>query len=131
MPVNGYYEWYVSSQLNAAGKPKKQPFCMEHPDGDILTIAGLYEWWRPARTEPWLLTCTLLTRAAAPNLEQIHDRMPVVLEPKNWKTWLEADPGTLAKMLVPADKGILDMYPVSTQVNNARYQGSNCIEQVE
>jgi len=33
-------------------------------------------------------------------------------------------------MLVPADNGILEMYQVSTQVNNARYQGSNCIEQV-
>jgi putative SOS response-associated peptidase YedK len=48
--------------------------------------------------------------------------------PENWKTWLEADPETLAKMLVPADNGILEMYPVSPQVNNARYQGSNCIE---
>jgi len=57
--------------------------------------------------------------------------MPVVLEPENWKKWLEADPETLAKMLVPVDNGILDIYPVSTQVNNARYQGSDCIERVE
>ena len=33
VPVNGYYEWYASSQFNASGKPKKQPFCMEHPRG--------------------------------------------------------------------------------------------------
>jgi len=57
--------------------------------------------------------------------------MPVVLELENWKTWLEADHGNLQKILVLADNGILDMYPVSTQVNNARYQGSNCIERVE
>lgn len=57
--------------------------------------------------------------------------MPVILEPENWKTWLDADPGNLQKILVPADNGILDMYLVSTLVNNARYQGSNCIERVE
>lgn len=97
-----------------------------------MAFAGLWDTWKPKNTEePAITTCTIITTAANEQIAPLHDRMPVILEPENWKTWLEADPVNLSKMLVPADNGILDIYPVSTLVNNARYQSSNCIEQVE
>jgi len=128
VPVNGYYEWYVSSQLTAAGKPKKQPFCMEHPDGDILTIAGLYEWWRAERTDPWLLTCTLLTRAAAPNLEQIHDRMPVIVPPDRWDWWLDNSQQVDVDELPPA---VVQAHPVSPAVNSSKSEGPSLREPID
>ena len=97
-----------------------------------MAFAGLWDTWKPKNTEePAITTCTIITTQANEKIAAIHDRMPVVLEPENWKAWLEADPGTLPKMLVPADNAILEMYPVSPQVNNARYQSSNCIEKIE
>lgn len=128
VPVNGYYEWYVSSPLTAAGKPKKQPFCMEHPDGDILTIAGLYEWWRAKRADPWLLTCTLLTRAAAPNLEQIHDRMPVIVPPDRWDWWLDNSQQVDVHELPPA---VVQAHPVSPAVNSSKSEGSSLREPID
>ena len=97
-----------------------------------MAFAGLWDTWKPKNTEePVITTCTIITTTANEQIATLHDRMPVILEPENWKTWFEADPLNLSKMLAPADNGILEMYQVSTQVNNARYQGSNCIEQVE
>ena len=124
--ISSLFRSSAISTYSSAGEGK--------PAAIAVPASGFYEWRRieGAKKQPWYSHRAdgLPTQANEP-ITAIHDRMPVVLEPKNWKTWLEADPGTLAKMLVPADKGILDMYPVSTQVNNARYQGSNCIEQVE
>ena len=126
IPASGFYEWE-----RIEGK-KKQPWYIHRADGLPMAFAGLWDTWKPKNTEePAITTCTIITTAANEQIATLHDRMPVILEPENWKTWLEADPGNLQKILVPADNGILDIYPVSTQVNNARYQGSNCIEQVE
>ena len=97
-----------------------------------MAFAGLWDIWKPMnRDKPAITTCTIITTAANEQIAPLHDRMPVILEPENWKKWLEADPVNLSKMLAPADNGILEIYPVATQVNNAHYQNSNCIERVE
>ncbi len=126
IPASGFYEWE-----RIEGK-KKQPWYIHRADSLPMAFAGLWDTWKPKNTEePAITTCTIITTAANEQIATLHDRMPVILEPENWKTWLEVDPVNLSKMLAPADNGILEMYQVSTQVNNARYQGSNCIEQVE
>ena len=59
-------------------------------------FAGLYEFWRD-KAEPdddpdaWLTTFTIITTAAEPGLDRIHDRMPLVLEPERWADWLDPD----------------------------------------
>ena len=126
IPASDFYEWE-----RIEGK-KKQPYFIHRADGLPMAFAGLWDTWKPKNTEdPAITTCTIITTAANEQIAPLHDRMPVILKPENWKTWLEADHGTLPKMLVPADNGILEIYPVATQVNNAHYQNSNCIERVE
>jgi len=44
--------------------------------------------------------------------------MPVILEPEQWKKWLEAGSPDAVKLLVPSDDDKLAIYPVSTKVNN-------------
>ena len=126
IPASGFYEWE-----RIEGK-KKQPYFIHRTDGFPIAFAGLWDTWKPKNTEePAITTCTIITTEANEQIAPLHDRMPVILEPENWKKWLEADSVNRSKMLVPADNGILDIYPVATLVNNARYQGSNCIERVE
>ncbi|HZP15356.1 MAG TPA: SOS response-associated peptidase [Nocardioides sp.] len=84
VPADGYYEWYVTQELKA-GKPVKQPFYLTPSDGEVLPMAGLYEWWPdPAKGEDdpdrWLLSCTVITTAAADEIGVIHDRMPLVVQ---------------------------------------------------
>ncbi|GMA32073.1 hypothetical protein GCM10025875_20650 [Litorihabitans aurantiacus] len=81
----------------------QDPFFIHRPPGKggeaggaspSLAFAGLYSWWRdPERPEDdparWVLSTTILTRAARDGLEAIHDREPVVLPPGALDAWLD------------------------------------------
>ena len=63
VPADGYYEWLT------VGKTKTPYFVTDPFEGE-LAFAGLFSWWRPPvaegeEPEPWVLTATILTRAAA------------------------------------------------------------------
>jgi putative SOS response-associated peptidase YedK len=73
----------------------------------------------------------------APNkfVAGVHDRMPVILEEKQFDAWLDdsAIPTSLAKMLKPADERILACHPVSKRVNSSRADGDDAtlIERID
>ena len=97
LPADGYFEWYPTEELTAAGKPRKQPFFIHPKDGGVLAMAGLYEIWRdPTRDEDdpdaFRWTCTVITTDAEDDLGQIHDRMPLMVERERWGQWLDPDP---------------------------------------
>jgi hypothetical protein len=48
-------------------------------------------------------------------MKPIHDRMPVILDPADWDSWLnpDTDPADLEKLLVPAPAKNLEAYPIS------------------
>lgn len=124
IPADGYYEWYRPES------GRKQPFYIHRADGRALAIAGLYETWHAGEADE-LRTCTLLTTAAAPNLERIHDRMPVLIAREHWDAWL--DPSIPGKELDPRilDAGIaLTAYPVSIAVGNVRNNGPQLIDEL-
>lgn len=135
LPADGYFEWYPTSQKAKNGKPLKQPFFIRPKDGGVLAMAGLYELWRdPAKADDdparWRWTCTVITTEAEDSLGQIHDRMPLMVEPERWAGWL--DPATpadgLLDLLTPAAPGRLEAYAVPTLVNNVRNNGVELLE---
>ncbi|MFC0673566.1 SOS response-associated peptidase [Brachybacterium hainanense] len=84
VPMAGYYEW-------SGAKGSRVPHWI-HGEGPIMA-AGLYSWWRPQGSEdPWLLTATILTRAATGPAAELHDRAPLILPEDAQAEWL--DPGT-------------------------------------
>jgi putative SOS response-associated peptidase YedK len=88
IPATGYYEW------STAPDGTKTPYFVHAPDDEVILFAGLYEWWRKpdaADDDPdrWLLSASILTRAATGRLAGIHDRMPVFLEPGLLEDWLD------------------------------------------
>ncbi len=135
LPADGYYEWYATSALTAAGKPRKQPYFIRPADGGVLAMAGLYEIWRDrdkAEDDPEALrwTCTVITTAAEDELGRIHDRMPLMVEPSSYDAWLGAadDVASPLDLLVPAAPGRLEAFPVSTLVGNVRNNGPELLE---
>jgi putative SOS response-associated peptidase YedK len=149
LPADGYYEW----QRPEAGQGVKQPYFICRGDGRPLAFAGLYELWRnperprggpdahaPEGTElpqedesSWLWTATIITTSAPDEFGQIHDRMPMVVQPDCWPDWLDPDgdhPAGLMPLLAPAASAGLISYPVSTAVNSVRNNGARLIERV-
>ncbi len=134
LPADGYYEW----QRPSPGSPTrhKQPFYIHATDGSALALAGLYEFWRdPTRADDdparWLVTTTVLTRPATPQLAHVHERQPLVLPPAQWATWLapDTDPAEAALVLA-ADPPSLTARPVPTRVNRVGTDGPELLDEL-
>lgn len=140
VPVTGWYEWQSSPvALDARGRPRKQPFFVTRDDDAPLALAGLYEFWRdpaaPAEDPlSWVVSFTILTTAAEPGLDRIHDRQPLTIERSAWSDWL--DPGTTAEADVRAMidaahvPGRFRAWAVSTEVNSSRTNGPHLLDPV-
>jgi putative SOS response-associated peptidase YedK len=132
LPADGYYEWQAVSE---EGKQRKQPYYIHREDGGPLAFAGIYERWRdhslPEDDErAWLWTAAIITTQATDDVGEIHDRMPMVIDPDHWADWLDPDntePGQLQATLRPAMVGGLTSYPVSPDVNYVRNNGPELI----
>ena len=59
-----------------------------------MTMAGLWEAWKPKHAVDWTLSCTIITTDANLLLGAVHDRMPVILGHEDWPKWLGEDPAT-------------------------------------
>ncbi|MFT3943454.1 MAG: SOS response-associated peptidase [Ancrocorticia sp.] len=81
VPADGYFEW----QATAGGKI---PHYIHATDAAPLAFAGLYGWWKKPDGS-WLLSTTIITRAAEGDLAAIHDRTPIVLTPDEFAAWLD------------------------------------------
>jgi putative SOS response-associated peptidase YedK len=137
VPADGWYEWQVSpTALDPRGKPRKQPFFVRRSDGTPMAMAGVYEFWRDrsmADGDPdaWLTTYCIITTAAEPGLDRIHDRQPLVLEREDWAHWLnpkESDPARVQAYLDFSAPGRFDAYPVSAAVGSSRNNGAHLLE---
>lgn len=137
VPARGWYEWQVSPvAVDDRGRPRKQPFFARRADGASLAMAGLYEFWRdpvvPDERDPlaWLTTFTILTTAAEPGLDRIHDRQPLVLERSDWERWLAPHAGVadIADLLATAPPGRFTAYPVSGAVSSNRSNGPQLLD---
>ena len=77
VPADAFYEW---QRLDAKSK---RPFAFALASGEPYAFAGLWESWRPKEGAP-LETFTILTTDPNQLMEPIHNRMPVILEPKDY-----------------------------------------------
>jgi putative SOS response-associated peptidase YedK len=128
IPADGFYEWQKRE-----GQRTKQPFFISRPDGEPYAFAGLWEVWKGEDDQP-LRSCTIITTTPNEVMATIHDRMPVILPPEAWDTWLDRevqDLELLGKLLVPAPPALITLRPISTQVNNVRNDGPGLTDEAE
>lgn len=74
VPSTGFYEWR-----------NKQKYHFTLPDNLVLYMAGLYNEFAGEKR------FVILTTAANTSMEDIHDRMPLVLPKDSVSDWLESD----------------------------------------
>jgi putative SOS response-associated peptidase YedK len=119
VPASGFYEW------QPRGKGPKQPFLArprsaDQRDDNLLAFAGLWETWHGADGSE-IDSATIIVTDANASLATIHDRMPVIVAPEDFETWLsrDTDPADAGALLKPAADDLLSLIPVSTRVNSA------------
>lgn len=117
IPASGYYEW-------KQGDDGKRPYFIHPRDGQLMAFAGLWDRWQPPGGHgATLVSAAIIVTQANADTRTVHERMPVILSPEDWDTWLDPnrqDGDCLSALLCPAPSGTLDAYPVSTAVNSPR-----------
>ncbi len=127
VPADGFYEW----ARREGGR--KVPYFIRDASGDPLAIAAIWSEWHGPGGESSITTCALITVPAAPGLAEIHDRMPALLRPEDFDTWLDPsnrDREGLVEMLMSTSGDGLEWYPVSRRVNSPSENDAALIEPV-
>ncbi len=124
LPADGFYEWKLLDH-------GKQPWLIRLRDGEPFGFAGIYEPGNETTDDR--PSCAILTTEANTMMRDIHARMPVILEPKDYARWLEPKQthgAPLLPLLRPYRLDDLIAFPVSTRVNNVRNNDAELLQPV-
>lgn len=129
IPATGFYEW---KPLNLEGKPEKYPWYYTVKNMQVFAFAGLFDIWKDKQDHE-LFTYTIVTTDSNELVDEVHPRMPVILEKEDEDLW--TDPGTELNDALE----LLDAYPaknmqstpVSRRVNSPRNDDPNLLKPVD
>ena len=112
--ADGFYEWKAFGE-----KKSKTPYFIHMKDRKPFAMAGLWDTWE-GQDGSSIKTCTIITTQPNELMALIHDRMPVILHPRDYAKWLDPAPQTpenLQPLIRPFSADAMSAYPVSTMVN--------------
>jgi putative SOS response-associated peptidase YedK len=112
--ADGFYEW----KRDANDKPL-QAYFVTRGDGKPFAMAGIWDTWISPDGEV-IDTCAIVTTEANAEVAPIHHRMPVILDPRDYLTWLEGDVEEVKALIKAAPDGTMAPRAVSNRVNAVR-----------
>lgn len=115
--TDGFYEW----KRDEKDKPL-QAYFVARADGRPFAMGGIWDTWISPDGEI-IDTVAIVTTLANAEIVGIHDRMPVIVAPADYLTWIDAErvPVDDAKALIrPAPDGTLAPRPISNRANAVR-----------
>jgi len=121
VPTDGFYEW-------AKKDNGKVPYWIYLAGGGLFAFAGIWSEW--GKGDDSLRSFSIITTEANSKLKAIHQRMPVILDPRNYDHWLDSsqnDPASLLKAY-PSDQ--MAYHEVSLKVNSPKNDDPECLAPV-
>lgn len=117
IPADGFYEW-------KGPKGQKQPVFITLPESKPFAFAGLWETWRK-KDDPDTMykSCTIITTEASASVREIHHRMPAILTPDMYESWLDPLQQNIDELKNILQTGIvteLESHAVSKNVNSVK-----------
>ena len=116
IPANGYFEW---SQKEG----EKKPYLIKLGDGELIYFAGV--WRKEKYNDDKRRVFSIITKAANKKINEIHHRMPVVLNANNAQDYLETKDNNL--IFDKFEDVDLNFSEVSKYVNNPKNNDEKCI----
>jgi putative SOS response-associated peptidase YedK len=118
--ADGFFEWPT----------RDKPRLITLKNGAPFSFAGLWETWGP-RDGDKVESFTILTTTPNEFMGTIHNRMPVILAPDCWATWLGETAATAEELLAlcrpfPSDRMI--SWTVSARVGNVKNTDAALVE---
>lgn len=123
IPASGFFEW------TKVGKAR-QPTYIHFVD-NLGAFAGVWDLWKGPDGPP-TVSCSIITTTPNKMVENLHDRMPVVVSPKDYASWL--NPSTsmehIRPLIRPVPEDIFEAWAVSQAVNSAGHEGAHLIDPI-
>ena len=124
--ADSFYEWKRIDSKN------KIPMRIKLKSNDLFAMAGLWETWKSPEGKP-VYSCSVITTHPNELVQDIHDRMPVILKPEDEKYWLNPsikDTSKLNHLLRPLEQGLMEAYEVSPLVNSPKNNSIELIQKI-
>lgn len=124
--ADSFYEWKRSDHKT------KTPMRIKLKDNQLFAMAGLWDRWK-APSGNMVYSCTVITTSPNKLMEDIHDRMPVILTPEDEKVWVNPnnkDLSHLNQLLKPLAEDFMEAYEVSQLVNSPKNNSPNLIQPI-
>lgn len=119
VPADGFYEWVHAG--------RKLPYRFTLKDESLFAFAGIWDCWRNQSGET-VNSFAILTTEANEVMQDVHDRMPVILEKPHFESWLgNTDESQLKPLLKPIESAKMKKYRVPESVNKATAEGPELI----
>ena len=116
IPANGYFEW---SQKEG----EKKPYLIKLGDGELIYFAGV--WRKEKYNDDKRRVFSIITKAANKKINEIHHRMPVVLNANNAQDYLDTKDNNL--IFDNFEDVDLNYSEVSKYVNNPKNNDEKCL----
>ncbi len=122
VPADVFYEWHRTGSGMTA---RSQAYLCRRVDGETMGLAALWETWMGPNGEEVDTACIVTAEANALS-GLIHPRLPVVVERRDWATWLQPDDDAAAEatalLRTPGDE-VLAFVPLSDAVGKVDNDG--------
>jgi putative SOS response-associated peptidase YedK len=123
VPISGFYEWKSDGQ-------RKRPFKIHLQTNAIMSVAGIWDTWRPG-TPLGRRSFSILTTSANRFMSDIHNRMPVILDNASLDDWLSPEiheRKELQQLMRPCPDECLSAVEVSPLVNSPKNNTPEVLE---
>jgi putative SOS response-associated peptidase YedK len=118
--ADGFYEWQHDGN--------KQPYFISMKNHEPFGLAGIWERW--VGENKTIDSCSIITVEANKLIAPIHNRMPAIIDPKDYNSWLDVNNtkwDEIKKYLKPFKDALLETHPVTQKMNSPRYNKPDCI----
>lgn len=112
--TDGFYEWSESGE----------PVWFHASDDGLVLLGGLLQFAKVPGAHPRF---SILTTRPNALVAKTHDRMPVIIGPKQLDDWLTGDAAAALNLLSPAPSGVLVATDVSNYVNIVKHDDPGCV----
>jgi putative SOS response-associated peptidase YedK len=124
VPATGFFEW-------KRGERSKQPYLVRGRDSDLFSMAGIWEHWENSETGDVIESCAILTTRPNSVVGELHDRMPVIIKPESYPTWLDPNIQSqeqLTPLMEPYPNEKTVIQPINREVNNPANDNPSVIQ---
>lgn len=128
LPMAGFYAWQLTPQRY------RQPYFIRVDGKRVFGVAALWDRTVAEEDDDVIESCALLTVPANPLMAEVNSpiaRMPAIVEPKDYRTWLTAAAPAARTVLRPFPAKHLTAHAISPRINSKKYDDAQLVLPVD